>query len=129
MKQDDELGARISRLLDESAGDVAPAARERLAAARRKALARHEELRATSKGWVPAWAGPFAHFTEQRVLGVRYLVPVAALVLGLMGVVYMHTGTVSGDIADIDVGLLTDELPINAYLDQEFDSWLKRSSR
>lgn len=129
MKQDDELGARITRLLDESAGDVAPAARERLAAARRKALARHEEMSVTSKGWVPAWAGAFAHFTEQSVLGIRYLVPLTALVLGLMGVVYMHTGTVSGDIADIDVGLLTDELPINAYLDQEFDSWLKRSSR
>jgi hypothetical protein len=26
-------------------------------------------------------------------------------------------------------GLLTDELPISAYLDQDFDSWLKRSSR
>ena len=129
MNQDEELGARISRMLDEGADDVAPAARERLAAARRKALARHEELRAPSKGWVPAWAGPFSHFTEQSVLGVRYLVPVAALVLGLMGVVYMHTGTVSSDIADIDVGLLTDDLPINAYLDQELDSWLKRSSR
>lgn len=129
MNQDEELGARISRLLDESAGELAPAARERLAAARRKALARHEELRGTSKGWIPAWAGPFSRFTEQSVLGVRYLVPVAALVLGLMGVVYMHTGTGSSDIADIDVGLLTDDLPINAYLDQELDSWLKRSSR
>ena len=129
MNQDDELGTRISRLLDEGAGDVAPAARERLAAAPREALARHEGSRVTSEGWVPAWVAPFSHFTEQSVLGVRYLVPVAALVLGLMGVVYMHTGTGSSDIADIDVGLLTDDLPINAYLDQEFDSWLKRSSR
>ena len=129
MKEHDELGARISRLLDESARELPPASRERLAAARRKALARHEELRVTSRNWVPALAGAFSRLTEQSVLGVRYLVPLAALVLGLMGVVYVHTGTVSTDIADIDVGLLTDELPINAYLDQDFESWLKRSSR
>jgi hypothetical protein len=62
------------------------------------------------------------------VMGVQYLMPIAALVLGLAGVAYMHTPAPS-DIADIDAGLLTDELPINAYLDQGFDSWLKRSSR
>ena len=129
MNEQDELGRRISRLLDETARDVAPATRERLAAARRKALARHAELTVTSRGWVPAWAGSFSRFTEQSVLGVRYLLPLAALVLGLLGVVYVHNGTVSSDIADIDMGLLTDELPINAYLDQDFESWLKRSSR
>jgi hypothetical protein len=32
-------------------------------------------------------------------------------------------------LAEVDAGLLTDELPINAYLDKGFDSWLKRSSR
>jgi hypothetical protein len=60
---------------------------------------------------------------------VRYVIPVAALVLGLLGVVYVNTGTVSTDMADIDAALLTDELPINAFLDQGFDSWLKRSLR
>lgn len=129
MNEQDELGTRISRLLDEGARDIAPGSRERLATARRDALARHAELRVTSRGWVPAWAGSFSRLTEQSILGVRYLVPLAALVLGLLGVVYVHTGTVSSDVADIDMGLLTDELPINAYLDQNFDSWLKRSSR
>jgi len=60
---------------------------------------------------------------------VRYLIPVAALVLGLAGVLYVHSNGTSSDIADIDAGLLTDELPINAYLDKGFDSWLKRSPR
>ena len=129
MNRQDELGARISKLLDEGAEGLAAESRERLAAARRQALLRHKEVAATAPGWVPAWAGPISRFTEQSVLGVRYVIPFAALVLGLMGVVYMHTGTVSSDIADIDAGLLTDDLPINAYLDQGFDSWLKRSSR
>jgi hypothetical protein len=127
MNQEDELALRIAKLLDEGAEGLGAEKRERLAAARQLALARHRGR--TAPALVPAWAGPFSRFTEQSVLGVRYLVPLAALILGLIGVVYVNTSNVASDIADIDAGLLTDELPISAYLDQGFDSWLKRSSR
>ena len=33
----------------------------------------------------------------------------------------------ANDIAEIDASLLTDDLPINAYLDNNFEAWLKRS--
>ncbi|HYH42348.1 MAG TPA: DUF3619 family protein [Burkholderiales bacterium] len=127
MKHDDELGARIAKVLEEGTGALSPEQRDRLAAARRKALARYQP--APAPVWAPAWATSISGFTEQSVLGVRYLIPFAALILGLLGVVYMHTGTVPSDIADIDAGLLTDELPINAFLDTSLDSWLTRSSR
>lgn len=127
MKDQDELGGRIARVLDEGADALSPEQRDRLSAARRLAVARLQPARAPA--WVPAWAGSVSRLTEQSVLGVRYVVPFAALLLGLLGVVYVHTGTVSSDIADIDAGLLTDELPINAFLDTTLDSWLKRSSR
>ena len=129
MNQQDELGARIGRLLAESTESVTPEQRERLAAARRQALARQQSAAVVAPAMEPAWAGAFSRFTEQNLLGVRYLVPVAALVFGLFGVVYMHTGTVPSEIAEVDVGLLTDELPINAFLDQNLDSWLKSSPR
>jgi hypothetical protein len=35
----------------------------------------------------------------------------------------------SGRIAEIDTGLLTQDLPISAYLDKDFATWLKRSRR
>lgn len=125
MKDQDELGLRIAGLLDESADGLGAEQRERLNAARRLALARHKPT--PVRAWVPAWAGAGAGGTG-RVFGVQQLIPIAALVLGLAGVAYMHTGT-SSDIADIDAGLLTDELPLDAYLDREFDPWPKRSSR
>jgi hypothetical protein len=125
--QEDELGRRLAKLLDSGAADIGPAQRERLTAARQAALARHRSLAAPA--WAPAWTGNFSVFTERRLFGVRYLLPVAALVLGLAGVLYVHSSGTTGDIADIDAGLLTDDLPINAYLDKGFDSWLKRSSR
>ena len=127
MNQEDELATRIAKLLDEGSEGLTPGQRERLAQARRLALSRHQVQ--AQPALVPAWAGRVSHFTEQSVLGVRYLIPFAALLLGLMGVVYVNSGTVSSEMADIDAGLLTDELPLNAYLDQGFDSWLKRFSR
>jgi len=128
MNQQDELAGRIARLLDEGVGELTPDKRERLFEARQAALARHP-ARSHARELVPAWAGPLANVTEGRVFGVRYLIPVAALVLGLIGVVYVNTTGTSNDIADIDAALLTDELPISAFLDQGLDSWLKRSPR
>ena len=127
MNQEDELALRIARLLDEGSGGLTPAQRERLAETRRVAVARAQAQAQPAPA--PAWAGAISSFTERSVLGVRYLVPFAALLLGLLGVVYVNTGSVSSEMAEIDAGLLTDELPINAYLDQGFESWLKRSSR
>jgi len=127
MNEQDDLGRRIAGLLDAGADDLSAAQRERLSAARRMALTRHQPGKA--RAWLPLLApagGP--SWTERRLLGVPYLIPTAALILGLAAVTYMHWSP-STDIADIDAGLLTDDLPINAYLDQGFDSWLKRSSR
>lgn len=126
MNEQDELGRRIAGLLDDSADGVGPAQRERLRAARKLALDRHHETR--SRALVPNLATGIGNITDRPVFGIQYLIPMAALVLGLAGVAYMHY-TPPNDIADIDAGLLTDDLPINAYLDQGFDSWLKRSGR
>ena len=126
MNQEDELAIRIAKLLDEGTDGLGADKRERLAQARKLALSRQNGPRAPVLA--PAWAGPISRVTEQSVFGVRYLIPLAALILGLIGVVYVNTSGVASEIANIDAGLLTDELPISAYLDQGFDSWLKRSS-
>jgi hypothetical protein len=126
MNQQDELARRIAELLDESTAHITPEQQQRLRAARMMAL---EHRTQPQPAWTAVLAGNVSDLTERRLFGVRYLIPMAALVLGLIGVVYMHSNGTPGDIADIDAGLLTDELPINAYLDKGFDSWLKRSSR
>ena len=127
MTSQDDLAHRIVERLEESTQQLGSAQRERLNEARLAALATYSAEPAPA--WTLAWAEKFAGVTEHRVLGVRYLIPVAALLLGLASVVYVNSNGASSDIADIDAGLLTDELPINAYLDKGFDSWLKRLSR
>lgn len=126
--ENDELARRIVRHLDYGVDQLDPRARARLAAARTAALSHYREQREMVFGL--AWIGPaFARITEHRIYGARFLGVVAALVIATASVVYWQNTGPANDLADIDTNLLTDELPINAYLDKGFDSWLKRSLR
>src|SRR5262245_22750865 len=125
---DDDLARKVVGALDRSVERLDLAARERLAAARRLALSRHREQ--TEPVWSFAWAMNAASpRNAYRQYGARYLLVAAAFVLAISGFAYWQTTTPVTDFAEIDVNLLTDDLPINAYLDSGFDSWLKRSSR
>ena len=129
-QSDHEFARKIVQHLDYGADQLDQMTRERLLAARKTALSRYQEQPVAA--WVPAWAGPaVARIGEHRSLNTRSLVLVAALLATFAGAIAwqtMNSGNGS-DVADIDVGLLTDDLPINAYLDKGFDSWLKRSLR
>lgn len=127
-QQDQELAGKIVRRLNEGADGLDSSTRERLLGARKAALSHYREEPAPA--WSAAWAGnALSRFTERHMFGVRYLIPVLVLVLGMASILYWQSTSVNNDIAEIDVELLTDDLPINAYLDRGFDSWLKRSSR
>lgn len=123
-----ELAGKIVQHLDYGVDHLGAGARERLLAARKLALARYRERPEPVLGLV--WAGEaVARISEHRFYGARQLIAVAALILGLVGFAYWQSMGPVNDLADIDASLLADELPINAYLDKGFDSWLKRSSR
>ena len=114
-----ELARKLVQHLDDGLEHLEPRVRERLAAARRDALAHYRAQPPTVIG--PVLAG---WLTEHR-----RLLAAAALVAATAGVVYWQSTRPANGLTDIDVYLLTDELPISAYLDKGFDSWLKRSSR
>ena len=123
-----ELAKKLVQYLDYGVDHLEPGVRERLAAARRTALSHYRAKPAMELGL--AWAGQAAvRLTEHRLYGARLLIAAAALLVAMAGVVYWQSTGPSNGIAEIDLNLLTDELPINAYLDKGFDSWLKRSSR
>jgi hypothetical protein len=123
-----EVAKTLVHYLDYGVDHIEPSVRDRLAAARRSALSHYREKPAPVLGL--AWAGQAAHWlTEHGFHSARLLIPVAALVLATAGVVYWQSTGPANGLTDIDLYLLTDELPINAYLDKGFDSWLKRSSR
>ncbi len=121
-----EIARKITRMLDQGSLDLDRSTLLRLAAAREQALAGDRRAPA----WAPVWATQLANRAGGRLAGTRYLLPIMVLLLGLMGMVYWQGGSGPGtELADIDARLLTDDLPIDAYLDKGFDSWLKRQSR
>lgn len=127
-QHDQELAGKIVRRLNEGTDHLDRTVSERLLAARKAALTHYREQPAPA--WSMAWAGNvLSRFTERHVLGVRYLIPLMVLVLGLAYILYWQNLPVTNDIADIDIELLTGDLPINAYIDRGFDLWLKRSLR
>jgi uncharacterized protein DUF3619 len=125
-QQEQELAQRIIGRLEDGLSQLDAGTRERLVAARRVALARYREAPVRVPGLIPA--GPVGHFLGQHAFGTS-VAAVTALVIATAGVVYWQSVAPNGDLADVEIGLLTDELPINAYLDKGFDSWLKRSPR
>jgi hypothetical protein len=130
MKQtEDELARRIAGLLDESASNIAAPAAERLAAARKQALVRHQARPVSAWGWILAASGGPQSGDDTGRNNLRAVLVAAALVSVIAIAMNWHTTSTGPDIAEIDAQLLTDELPINAFLDQGFDSWLKRGSR
>jgi hypothetical protein len=124
----EELARKIVQQLDHGADQVGQPTRQRLLDARKAALSHYKEK--VQPAWGLAWSGQaISRRGEPHFFGPRYLVAAAALIAALIGIAYWQNGSgPSNELAEIDVGLLTDELPINAYLDKGFDSWLKRSS-
>ncbi|MEN9784087.1 MAG: hypothetical protein RJA24_1430 [Pseudomonadota bacterium] len=125
--QEREIAQRIVRELDRSALGIDKDTAARLLAAREQALAQYQQTSVVGM----AGAGTIvSHWVERPASGARYALSLAVLILGLAGIVFWQSSNGSGsELADIDARLLTDDLPIDAYLDKGFDSWLNRQSR
>jgi len=118
-----EFGHKIKHQLDRAL-DLEPATRNRLKAAREQALARQ---RLTEPAFVLAWADAIVGRLSGNPASASIALGGAALILALFAVQYWQQAPTMEEIEEIDAALLTSDLPINAYLDKSFDTWLKRS--
>lgn len=128
------LGLKIKSVLDDGLA-LRPEVVARLRVARERALdgcyayagelsvagarrASGVRVGAPSDSWVPSW------------------VPVLVLIAALLGIYQwqearqaaMQAAERTAEIVEVDTGVLIGDLPINAYLDEDFDAWLKQSS-
>jgi hypothetical protein len=123
-----ELAKKIVQHLDHGLGQIKQGSLYRLQSARMAALEHYRK--APQPVFAPAWAGDMAfRVSHSRHFNLRNMVAAALLVLGMMGVTYWQVAMQGNDIAEIDASLLSGELPISAYLDNDFEAWLKRSSQ
>lgn len=133
---ENEFVREMRRALDESAAAIPASTTDRLAAARRVALARkkaaepvfvHASVPAFAAAGVP---GAFpASEPRRRARFSRFMLawPLGALVAGLFAIAYIEDQQRTAELADIDAAMLSDDLPLNAYLDHGFNAYLSRA--
>jgi len=124
------FGMKVRQALNEGLRDdarISPSVAQRLRAARERALeARKPELQAQPALAVAGRA--LGGLGGLGGLSLRVLLPVAVVVAGLFGIYSWQQEQRAADVEEIDARLLTDDLPLDAYLDKGFEAWLKKRS-
>ena len=119
-----QFGNRVRQVLNRGLVGVDDTTAERLRAARERALARQRPEPSPALAWADnvLGGGGGGGFAWRLILALG-----VALVLGAALYLYnwQQTQRVE-EIEEIDTALLTDELPIDAYLDRGFQNWLKQ---
>jgi hypothetical protein len=102
---------------------------ERLRAARERALERRKLAREPSFAWAHSSATAVIDgFGSAGGFSLRLLLATAMLVVGLVTMYIGQQDQRAADVEELDALLLTDDLPIDAYLDRGFETWLKKVS-
>ena len=124
---EDRIGYRVRQALNHGLKDVPPTASRRLAAARHLALSRQKQA-ATALAPVTAGAGNRLGKLDQQTPYLRQTLAVVALLLGMWLSFYWHSVQYVTELEEVDSALLADDLPPDAFLDDDFISWLTDDS-
>ena len=122
----DQFGQTAAALLRQGSQSLPAGIKDRLYAARLKALSvkKPEKARvqqhilASSSG---SWSSGSRSFWDN----VGWVAPLVVLVFGLIGIAQWQQDSRINDIAELDAALLTDDVPPDAYADSGFMGFLK----
>jgi hypothetical protein len=121
---ENDLARRIVAQLDRSLAELPPSIAQKLQAARAAAVARY---RPGSSSPGQSWADRLLGSQGLRQgLAVRLVLPVAIVIASLTGIIYWQTSSHYEE--ELDTGLLAGELPLHAYIDPGFETWLTHTS-
>jgi hypothetical protein len=121
--RESEVGRRVAQLLDGALDDMKQGTIHRLESARRTSLEHYHMTEAV----VDIGQGTSARVGHDWHSRAGRLLSAIVLLFALAGVVYWQALQQGDENEEIDIMLLVDDLPINAYLDDEFDAWLDSS--
>ncbi|MES2351167.1 MAG: DUF3619 family protein [Pseudomonadota bacterium] len=125
MNADDlNFAYKVRHALNEHADQLPSSTADRLASARKIAMSRkkpHAPVRVAQA----QFAGNIGAFFSSHMLGkMAVIVPLLALVVGLAGIYEYEEQQRIAEMAELDAAVLSDELPLTAYLDQGFNAYL-----
>ena len=117
-----QFGARLREVLNGGVAHLDPGTARRLQAARLRALERQR----TELSPVAAFADNVLGRLVERTGTWALVLPLALLLAGVPAYHAWEQHQRVEEIEEIDARLLTDELPIDAYLDRGFQRWLNQ---
>jgi len=121
---ENDLARRIVALLDRSLAELPTSTAQKLEAVRAAALARYRPGSSSpGRSWVDRLVGSQG---PRQGLAVRLVLPVAIVIASLAGLIYWQTSSHFEE--ELDTGLLAGELPLHAYIDPGFETWLTHTS-
>lgn len=119
-----EIANKITGYLDRGTAELKPGTAFKLQRARQQALSRlTEPVRAPELVLAGAGGGTFGG--RRLFAHARVWIGVALVVGGIVAYQYWEAVRQAHDIEETDAAILSSELPIEAYLDQGFQAWLK----
>lgn len=130
-RQADQFGRAVAMRLTAGAEEMPYETRERLRAARTRALAVRKTV---AKAPVVVGRGAAATLAlggdEPSLFNrIASVLPLLALAAGLVLIHSIQTDRRASELAEVDAALLTDDLPPAAYADPGFVQFLKSSGR
>lgn len=130
MNSDDlNFAYKIRHALNEHAERLPSSTAERLASARKMALAR-KKPQAPARLAQPKLVGNISSLFSFSTLGrMAVVVPLLALVAGLAGIYQYEEQQRITEMAELDAAVLSDELPLTAYLDTGFNAYLEKRAQ
>jgi Protein of unknown function (DUF3619) len=126
----DRFGLKAASYLSSGASDISYDISERLRASRVQAVGKRKvELAASARGAVATGGAAALHWGGFSGFGwwsrVASVVPLIALVVGLLTINSVQNDNRAQEVADVDAALLTDDLPPAAFADAGFLQFLK----
>lgn len=112
---------RVRQALNHGLKDIPPAASRRLEAARHLALARQKQA---APQMALAGFGSHSFRAGSHIPYLKQILAVVALLLGMWISFYWHSVQYVTELEEVDSALLTDDLPPDAFLDNDFFEWL-----
>ena len=119
-----QFASRIRQILNQGLQLNATTA-QKLRAAREAALSRQRPEPTPVLAWADS---AFGNGSGWAGVSARVLLPALALVVAAFGIYRWQESQRLAEVVEIDSQLLTDDLPIDAYLDRGFQNWLKRQT-
>ncbi|WP_395400392.1 DUF3619 family protein [Pseudoduganella sp. UC29_106] len=128
--EDINFAYRVRHALNEKLDDLPASTTDRLAAARKAALARKKAdapARVRVTRTAPAVAGGAAFFSNPFawIKNVGVALPLLLVMGGMVGVYQFEQQQSIAELAEMDAAVLSDELPLSAYLDHGFNAYLE----